>query len=44
MRYILADKSGQIYAEYSSRAVAESVYVDAILFKDLIIVEVEDAV
>ena len=44
MRYIITDRKGEIYAEFTSRAVAESVYVEAILFKDLIIVEEDETV
>ena len=41
MKYLLCDRQGNVYGEYSSRKVAESVYVEAIHFKDLIIKEVE---
>lgn len=41
MKYILCDKHGNVYCEYDNREVAESVYVEAILFRDLIIIEDE---
>ena len=37
--YILADKKGNVFAKYEDRVLAESVYVEAILFRDLIIIE-----
>ena len=40
MKYVLCDKQGNIYGEYSSREVVESVYVEAIHFRELIIREI----
>ena len=40
MKYVLCDKQGNTYGVYSSRELAESVYVEAIHFRELIIREV----
>ena len=40
MKYVLCDKQGNIYGEYSSREVVESVYIEAIHFRELIIKEI----